>query len=167
MVSLVAELANVFPFTSGLAGFAFECSRYAKEDSETYAWQASMSHPGIDIVRLPVDAKAPGIDAVRGINWLTLVGAPIVQSLGGASRLQASLGSDIEVLDCRHGVVIKAGLRPAIGDVNRGDVLPLYRRVYRVLAAYVEVAARRSMSFHLTDDYVERTEAWYRRFQGE
>jgi hypothetical protein len=163
MATLVGELAEEFPFTSGLAGFAFERSPYSEEQAETYAWRTSMRHPGIDVVRIPVDAKAAGTDAIRGVNWLTLVGSELLGSIGGMSNLRAKLPKEIVLIESRHGVIIKAGPAPAIGDVNRADTLPLYRQVYKVLAPLVAIAAERSMSFQLVDDFVERTEAWYAR----
>ena len=165
MLDVVRQLSDLFPFSSGLAGYAFECSRYAKEESQTHAWRMSMVHPGIDIVRVPVDAKAAGTDAVKGIGWLTLLGKALVAQIGTVETLRRKLGPDIDVIETRHGVIIQAGPNPMIGDVNRGETLPLYRRVYGVLAPWIQIAAERSMSFNLVDDFVERTEAWYARLR--
>ncbi|MGZ8942691.1 MAG: type VI immunity family protein [Methylobacter sp.] len=163
VLALVQKLGDTFPFRCGLAGFSFECSRYDKKESETYAWSTSMRHPGIDIVRIPYDDKAVGDDAIKGVNWLTLLDTNLVTQLGGERAMRAKLSEQIELLPCRYGLIIKAGPMPCIGDVNRGDKLPLYREVYALLVPWIEIAARRSMSFQLVHDYVERTEAWYRR----
>jgi hypothetical protein len=166
MLAFVKTLADIFPFRCGLAGYAFECSRYAKQASETHAWNVSMRHPGIDIVRLPYDAQAVGPDGVKGANWLTLLGDELVAELGGANALRTRLSSDIDILPCNNGIILKAGSSPSTGDVNRGETLPLYREVYRLLERPIVVAAKRSMSFQLVDDFVERTEAWYQRLGG-
>lgn len=164
MLELVLRLADVFPFRSGLAGYSFEVSRYDKKAGEKHAWTRSMRHPGIDIVRIPVDAKAAGGDVIRGVGWLTLIGAEFVTQLGGISKLRSKLSAEIELVETRYGLLIRAGANPAIGDVNREDVLPLYREVYRILAPWIEAAAEQSMAFQLATDYVERTRDWYARF---
>jgi hypothetical protein len=167
MLSFVIKIASIFPFQSGLAGFAFECSRYRKEESQTHAWQESMRHRGVDIVRLPTDAKAVGHDALKGVGWLTLLGAPILERLGGLGRLRRSLGDAIQFIDLPNGVILKAGAAPASGDRNRDERLPLYAKVYDAISPLVETASKRSMSFNLVEDFVERTEAWFARLSDE
>ena len=61
------------------------------------------------------------------------------------------------------GTLIQAGSAPAIGDINKGDRLPLYQMVFKLLAPFVEIAAKRSPSLNLATDYVERTERWFMR----
>jgi hypothetical protein len=165
MLEFVRQLCELFPISSGLAGYAFECSRYAKEESQTHAWRMSMLHPGIDIVRVPVDAKAAGTDAVKGVGWLTLLGQELTVQLGDVKKLRTKLPRGVDLIETKHALIIKAGPAPAAGDVNRGDTLPLYRGIYEVLAPLIDVAAERSMSFNLVDDFVERTEAWFARLR--
>ncbi len=168
MLGFVRDLCSLFPFQSGHAGISFECSRYAKTDSQTHAWQKSMRHRGIDIVRIPADAKAAGHDALKGVGWLTLLGKPLAAELGGTKSMHKSLPGEVEFIEApTGGLILKAGPVPMIGDRNRDERLPLYGSVYRVVAPLVEVAAERSMAFNLLDDYVERTMAWYRRLSDE
>jgi hypothetical protein len=164
MLALVAQLADAFSFRSGLAGYSFECSRYDKEKSETHAWSHSMRHPGVDIVRIPFDAKAVGSEGIKGVNWLTLIDAGLLKELGGVKGIRQRLSAGIEIIECRHGVILKAGASPALGDVNRGDTLPLYREVYGLLAPWIALAADDAMAFRLGKDAIERTEAWFARF---
>jgi Protein of unknown function (DUF3396) len=163
MFAFVAQLADAFPFRCGLAGYAFECSRYDKRKSETHAWNTSMRHTGVDIVRIPLDAKAVGSDGVKGVNWLTLIDAGLLAEVGGVRVIREQLSSEIEIVECKYGTILKAGSSPSLGDVNRGDVLPLYKEVYRLLEPQIALAAKQSMSFQLVRDYVERTQAWYKR----
>ncbi len=163
MLGLVLRLADIFPFRSGIAGYSYEVSRYNKKKSEKHAWTLSMRHPGIDIVRIPVDAKAAGGEALRGVGWLTLVGEQLVKQLGGVRKLRSELSEEIDLVETRHGSIIRAGASPAIGDIDRDETLPLYREVYRVLAPWIEAAAAQSMAFQLATEYVERTRAWYAR----
>jgi hypothetical protein len=163
MLELVQQLGESFPLVSGLAGYAFECSPYDKTRSEEYAWSASLRHPGIDIVRLPFDAKAPGTDAIKGVGWLTLVGGEMLKELGGLAGIRKKLPAEVGLSQVKHAVIVKIGAAPAMGDVNRGDILPLYRQVYALLAPRIAVAAERSMAFNLVDQFVEKTEQWYMR----
>jgi len=163
LLALVQQLGDVFPFTSGLAGYSLERSPYVKDESETHAWNMSMRHVGIDIVRLPFDAKAPGSDAVKGVGWLTLLGTGLLAELGGEKNLAAKLSKDVELISSTHGVIIKAGPVPRLGDVNRNDSLPLYRSVYKVVAPLIRKAAERSMEFLVPGDSADKTLAWYLR----
>lgn len=163
MLSLVQTLSEEFPFTSGLAGYSFERSPYDDPASETHAWTMSMRHRGIDIVRLPDDAKGPGTDGVKGVGWLTLIGNTMLTELGGLAQLRRRLSKEIDVIESKHGVIVKAGPVPLLGDVNRGDTLPLYRQVYGVVASRIEIAAERSMVFRLGSDRSDKTHDWYRR----
>jgi hypothetical protein len=167
MYELTRALATIFPFQSGQAGYSFECSRYAAEASQTHAWSRSMRHRGIDISRIPQDNKCVGHDAIKGVNWLTLLGMPFIEKLGGSADVKRSLGAGVGYVELERGAILRAGEFPATGDTNRGDLLPLYQQVYRVVQSLVEVAAERSVAFNLEQDFVERTESWFRRFANE
>jgi hypothetical protein len=164
MLAFVKRLADTFEFRSGLAGFSFECSRYDKRASEMHAWSMSTRHPGIDIVRIPFDAKTVGSDGMKGVNWLTLLGADLIAELGGARQLRNRLSADIDLVACKHGMIVKAGSVPAIGDVNRGEPLALYREVYALLEPWISVGAKRSMALRLINDPIDRTVKWHMRF---
>jgi hypothetical protein len=167
MLELTRDLSTIFPFRSGHAGYAFECSRYAAELSQTHAWSRSMRHRGIDISRIPQDNKAVGQDAIKGVNWLTLLDNAFIESLGGLSQVKHSVGAGVDYVDLEGGTILKAGELPATGDTNRGDFLPLYKQVYRSVRPLVEIATERSVAFNLEEDFVEKTEAWFRRFADE
>ena len=165
MLALVAQLADAFAFRCGLAGYSFECSRYDKRASETHAWSNSMRHRGVDIVRIPLDARAVGSEGIKGVGWLTLLDAQTQQALGGAQAIRKRLSKAIEMVQCTHGVILKAGDAPALGDVNRGDSLPLYREVYDLLAPRIELAADDSMALQLGKDAISKTEDWFVRLR--
>ncbi|MHB8474549.1 MAG: type VI immunity family protein [Gammaproteobacteria bacterium] len=164
---LFVRACSVMPLQSGHAGFSFECSRYDENASQTHAWATSMRVPGVDICRLPVDRRAVGEDAIKGVNWLTALGADLLQQVGGMSKLREGLSSEIELIELPVGVVIQAGKMPLLGDTNRGETLPLYQQVYKLLAPLVEKASRRSLSFNLSTDYVEKTEQWFTRLSND
>jgi hypothetical protein len=163
MLELVVALGNTIQFKAGLAGYSLECSRYNKQASERHAWSKSMRHPGLDVVRLPIDARAAQGEAIRGVGWLTLVGSAFLEKLGGTVQVRRRLSAAINLIEVRHGIVIQAGPVPLAGDVNRADTLPLYREVYALLATFIGTAGKQSMAFQLAMDYVERTQAWHAR----
>jgi len=165
---LFIQACGVFPLQSGHAGFSFECSPYDEEASQTYAWATSMQVRGVDICRVPADRRAVGEDAIKGVNWLTALGAGLLQQIGGLAKLRRDLSSEIELFELPGGgVVIQAGKMPLLGDINRGETLPLYQQVYKLLAPLIETAGRRSLSFNLSTDYVEKTERWFTRLSND
>jgi Protein of unknown function (DUF3396) len=111
--------------------------------------------------------KAVGQDAIKGVNWLTLLDNAFIESLGGLSQVKHSVGAGVDYVDLEGGTILKAGELPATGDTNRGDFLPLYKQVYRSVRPLVEIATERSVAFNLEEDFVEKTEAWFRRFADE
>lgn len=160
--ALTQELCGLIPFQSGQAGFAFEPSRYFIEAANEFAVPKSMRHPGIDIHnQTGKEGNAVGIDGVRGVGWLTMLGDGLVEKLGGVPELRLCTVTKVP-----GGIIIRAGKAPEVGDVNRKDDLPAYREAY----AYVEPLARevpgRSpwFTFFRSRDAGDRTEAWYRRF---
>ncbi len=163
MRGLFTGMCEVFPFRSGHAGYALECSRYDAETSQTHAWTLSMRHPGLDIPRITDDSLAVGHDAVKGVGWLTALDDGLVRELGGSGAVQSALPREVDIIAVPRGVILQAGAEPAVGDANRRDLLPAYRSVFKLLAPKVEIAAKRSPSFNLATEYVERTERWYMR----
>jgi len=167
MLSFVKDLCSLFPYHSGHAGFSFECSEYSDMRSQTHAWEKSMRYRGIDISRIPQDARAVGRGAIKGVGWLTLLGNTFIAELGGLKKIRDQLSSEVEIIEVPDGVIFKAGPRPGFGDINNGEYLPLYREVHKVIASFVEVASEQSLSFSILMDYVEKKKAWYRRFSDE
>jgi hypothetical protein len=69
------------------------------------------------------------------VSWLTLLGAEIAADLGGATALKKAAPKQVFVLPVgRGGVLLRAGAAPVVGDVNRHELLPLYRGVGRLVS---------------------------------
>jgi Protein of unknown function (DUF3396) len=100
---------------------------------------------------------------IKCINWLTFLNAVHVERLGGVERLKRDLGADVPVRSLEGGVMVQAGPQPQIGDVNRQQDLPLYRRVGRVLAP---VRSREHPAFLRREGVPSReaTQKWLSRF---
>ncbi|GMU62931.1 MAG: hypothetical protein AMXMBFR34_46940 [Myxococcaceae bacterium] len=122
-----------------------------------------MRNRGVDISRSADDSIAVGQDAIKSIGWLTALAHDLVASMGGAQGLRRLLPSEVDVIDVPAGVVVQAGSMPSLGNVANGDSLPLQRSIYKLFAPIIETTAKRSPSFNLSTDYVERTEQWFTR----
>ena len=166
MLTLVKTLCAIIPVHSGTAGFAFHCSRYVPQEAEAYAWQKSIRHPEIDIVRLPQDIHAVGQNAVKTIGWLTIADDDFVKTLGGIASIKKRLGSSADVLRTAGRYILQIGDAPTISDRNRGQAVPAYTTVYRVFEPLIDLAREQSQWFDTGgDDEDDQTEAWYRRFE--
>jgi|GEM_PF-1739474 hypothetical protein len=166
MYDLTRRLAEVFPYQSGCAGFAFQCSRYSPELGEAFAWQKSMRYPEIDIVRSPQDRHAVEQNAVKTVGWLTLVCDAFLTELGGAKAIEKSLGDDIDRIKSGGGLMFRIGSEPTLSDRNRGESVPAYEKLYLALRPLIERAREQSTWFSTGSiDQDEQTEFWFRRFE--
>jgi hypothetical protein len=166
MLEFFKDLTGVFPYQSGHAGFSFQCSPYWQKEAQNYAWSKSMRHRGIDIFAHPNDKMAAGHDAIKGVNWLTLLCDPFVSRLAGLDRLKASVIDTVDVQTVPGGVLLVAGQLPRIGDTNRQDFLPEYKSVYKAVAPLATIGESRTpalLAGKMTD-YTDNTIAWRRRF---
>ncbi len=165
LLNFAADACAVFPFMSGHAGFVLETSPYYKVDGEVTAWQMSMKHPGLDISNSVTDPVALGRDGIKGVNWLTMLGPEFADRIGGASAMRQVLPKSVTILSAGNGVILQAGPVPCWGNVNRQDLLPDYRAVYKLVAPLQDPIVQRYTSFSLPGgDHKEKTTAWLRRF---
>ncbi len=69
------------------------------------------------------------------VGWCTVVGDAHLETLGGweALRAQAEAIDGVHVRQVGSWAAVFAGEVPAIGDANRGELLPLQREVGRIL----------------------------------
>jgi hypothetical protein len=100
------------------------------------------------------------LHGISSVNWLTLLGPELTARKGGRDAIAAGLGDEITVGELSRGVCIQAGPQPLLGDVNRGDDLPLYRRVGRFLAD-----VRTHEPFRILSG-LDDPEAWFARFDS-
>lgn len=163
---LFIEVCSSTALVSGYAGYRMNCSWYDAEESQTHAWRMGMRYLGADIPLLPEDAIATGHDGVKGIGWLTALGAGIADEFGGPAALRKALPPGADLIELPTGVILKAGPVPTIGDRNRGDTYRVERAIHRLLAPAHERFISRAAPFDLESDEVERTDQWLRRFAG-
>jgi len=98
----------------------------------------ALRYPGIDNLRLSGLAEHLG-NQVRGPQWLTFLGQPVLGELGGTKRLSARLktpGTTVQAMGNERALV-SLGDWPASGDTEQGDTLPAYRELARVLGPWL------------------------------
>jgi hypothetical protein len=157
--ALAMEIASLLPLCSGSCGLAFLGGLDLVGVSRAVAryW---MRYPGIDVSSESGYSWDVGT-RIRGPHWVNFLGQPLMGELGGAEGLRARLlnpGTTVQDLG-GDKVVITLGEWPEAGDVERGDVLPAYRELARVLEPWlyrsrVPVIRRPE----------EETRRWERRF---
>lgn len=155
--AIATELASYVRFSSGYASRAFHLERASGDFLDVHAFR----HPGMDVHANEYTSRDIA-ENVRGAYWLTFVGPVGLARLGmPPTALLHALAPEVTVNRVGDGIVIRAGdeLRP--GDTTRGDVLPLTRRVARLLGP---IALGRSCAFGFSADDLEETFAsWQRR----
>jgi len=132
-VNAVADL----PLRYGFAGYALSWrpeSHRASSAAADWAVPLLKRHPGLalgDLLPYVMHARA----GVLAVSWLTLLGASYVETLGGVQTLSAQLAHNYSTYDLNGGgTMIRAGSKPELGDVNRSDTLPHYRKLGTALA---------------------------------
>jgi len=157
--ALAIEIASLLPVCSGSCGLSFlggldlvgvdrELARY---------W---MRYPGIDISSESGYSWDVGT-RLRGPHWMNFLGQPVLAELGGAKGLRAKLhgpGTTVQELP-GDKVVITLGEWPEAGDTDRGEVLPAYRELARVLEPWLYKSKVRILRRP-----EEETRRWERRF---
>jgi TseV toxin immunity protein TsiV len=134
--ALARDLANTARFSSGHAGFSVNFHIPGKGDyageADVRMYALSQRYPGLDLFDTSTSKYASL--GIKCADWLTFINPSQIEKLGGMDNLVGKLGKDA-VHPLKHGVMIQAGPKPELGDVNRGLTLPEYHRVGRLLKA--------------------------------
>ncbi|MFL5347845.1 MAG: DUF3396 domain-containing protein [Hyalangium sp.] len=157
---LALELAAPLPFCSGHAGLSFNGDLYIMGVDHRVA-SYCFRYPGLDIPQLESRSWDLGTQVI-GPQWLTFLGQPVLGELGGAQGLRSRLhspGTTVQEMDGDRAL-ITLGPWPEAGDTERGDTLPAYRELARVLEPWLFREPIGSMSGLPRQD-VPR---WERRF---
>jgi Protein of unknown function (DUF3396) len=159
---LVADIAAGLPFVSGHAGYCLNVTDYGELESFAAALPLAMRHPGFDIATVNDTAYDLKGGFIKGVNWLTLLSSPLLKKVGG----QKALGADAEsaglsLSKVGAGYMLQAGQHPVTGDRNRGQDVPAYRAMMRVLQLLMaDVYSCLSLP---SEEAPEQTQAWFRR----
>jgi len=156
---LAMELATLLPLRSGFCGLSFN---------------GDLELVGMPRKLLPYWKRYPGIDIpspsgyswdmgkrLRGPHWVNFLGQPVLGELGGASGLRERLKSPETTVEELPGdkAVITLGPWPEAGDTEKGEVLPAYRELARVLEPWLYHS-----EVSMLQQSKEETRRWERRF---
>lgn len=157
-------IGSVFALSAGWGGYAIAWNEKMgppppELEQQLRAWLKR--HPGLGHgEKFNIYRRA--LHGISNVSWLTLLGRELVERKGGREAIQAALAArspDIVVHPLGDGVCIQAGPLPQIGDVNRGDDLPLYHEVGRYLKDL-----RSTDPPCVLDGFWDDSEEWYARF---
>ncbi|HYO72517.1 MAG TPA: type VI immunity family protein [Archangium sp.] len=160
--TLSLDMASRLPFASGHAGLALSSWHPVDEQLDRLR-PVLFRHPGFDIRNASIHDNLGA--RVDGIHWLNFLGQPVLKELGGASSLLARLQCPTTTVQDmgEQRVVVSTGSSPEAGDLDRGQDLPAYRELARVLEPWLEPFPWRLT--HCTDPSVEQElRRWWRRF---
>ncbi|MDD7973736.1 type VI immunity family protein [Roseinatronobacter alkalisoli] len=135
---------------------------------EYWPWLARYS--GLDAVTwMKYDRRNPH-QALRAVNWLTILDDVWIDKLGGLERIAGSLHPEGSVYPYDGGAIIRACTHPQMGDVNMTGVPEAYVMVDRLIRPfrYTDYASGAPMDRLKVPeplDPVETTVNWVRRFE--
>lgn len=159
-----AAIGSAFALSAGWGGYAIVINENRgplnpELKQQLRAWLKR--HPGLGHGgNFTIYERA--LHGISNVNWLTLLGRELVERKGGQEAIQGALAArspEIVVHPLGDGICIQAGPLPQIGDVNRGDNLPLYHEVGR----YLKDLRSKEPPWEL-DGLQDDTEQWYARF---
>ena len=161
----MAELARGFaadlPYSSGYASPALSFIAESKLPAAgKVIVPAAFRHPGYD-VHDNQDTRGFIGGRVIGARWLTFLGPELVKQLGGKKALAAALPG-VTVVPAGHGVMLRAGTEPELGDSNRRIDTPLLRSVARMLEPVTFFENTQLKGLFGGD--LDRLDRWERRF---
>ncbi len=135
--SLISNWCEKLKPAYGTAGLSilFNEGRQGLSD-RLLAFPIARRFPGLDVPehsRWYVRMNRLRIRAIRTINWLTFIDNGLVSELGGHTKLVEDLGTSCPIYPYSGGIIVQAGERPELGDVNRGVIPKAYQHVSRVM----------------------------------
>ncbi|MBZ4394880.1 type VI immunity family protein [Myxococcus sp. AS-1-15] len=160
---LAMSLASVLPLASGHAGLALEFAG-ARRKVLPLVSEELRRYPGVDVPR--VDAHLTVGRHVEGVHWLNFLGASLLQAVGGRESLRGRLqspGTTVREVGNAGTVVVTLGTGPASGDLSKGDDLPAYRELARVLEPVLE-PFRPGYALAWRGFSEDEVHCWWRRF---
>jgi hypothetical protein len=136
LVELAKSLIGDMNFHSGYGGYAIN---WDHKSSHAVAARKEMSvlsrrYPGIELPEVPITLMAIP-HGMKRVNWLTFIGALLVESSTSLDSLANELNNDdVSSERLPNGVMVIAGKEPRLGDVNRQEDLSSYYKVGKALA---------------------------------
>ena len=148
-----------------VAGFGTSVRNYGVE---LWPWLARFS--GLDVnTALRYDRREPH-QALRAVNWLTILDDVWVGKLGGLARIEDALHPEGRIYPYEGGVILRACTHPQLGDINVAGAPEAYVRVDRLIRPfrYTGYSAAKPMENLKVPDPLDGHEAtldWVTRFE--
>lgn len=159
---LIALVASV-PFYCGMAGFIFHRSPYKFDPAIKHMAALSKRFAGVEVTASEREQywAAKGLVSV---NWITFLGDDLVARLGGREAVQKTLPVECVLTPVKHGIAVRTGELPLLGDMNSGkDELGLWRKVYK---AFKPIQAKSPYEFDPFEFDERRTLEWLKRLDA-
>lgn len=159
IVHLAKRLTDAVPFLSGHAGYSalFNAAQKDAAFDTIYAW--AKRYPGLEVEDLNVTTKYV-LGGIKGANWLTLVGTELWRRLTESAKGEPRFAPGVALTRAAHGVILRAGQAPMLGDRNRRQWPELYIDVERKLVP-IKLAEHGEFSGRFEEE--SATGAWLRR----
>jgi hypothetical protein len=162
--SLVQDMCRRLRPVSGYGGLTVLESPdgLIQQEHEPSVFDLAQRFPGLEVDYPPLHILYLK-DGIKGVNWLTVLGEPWLARLSGDAKLRELLGDEFGFYDFPGGLMIRAGLRPQMGDTQRGRYPELYARAASALSS-VQIQKHRSFH-HAGPERFDRatSEAWLKR----
>lgn len=132
-LALAKQVGAMLPYSSGYAspaltwGVEGQQMAFAEE-----VGKLAFRHPGYDVPESKSSCFRIG-DKLRGTYWLNFIGPTVLKKLGGEKGLCSKLDASIGIEKVGDGLMLQAGPKPEVGDVNRKANLLLLRSLAKVL----------------------------------
>ncbi|NVB37718.1 DUF3396 domain-containing protein [Pseudenhygromyxa sp. WMMC2535] len=160
-LELAQRMAERLPFASGHGGYSLEHNWVYESISTQAAYALARRYIGIDLDHnVTYHAK----DFLRSFNWLTMTGKTLLERTNlPPEKVVAALPDEASCIETDLGLMIFAGEWPQLGDVNRGELLPLHRTIAKCLQPLFSNKFQPAFLLRSPDDH-EKSLEWYRRF---
>ena len=133
LLRLVSEVAECGPFFSAVGGYVTRWNGAYRHLAFDRIYEWCQRYWGLDIQ----DSEAMSWLAPRGLpgsNWLTLVGWPLLDALGKDAPSLVDTGEKaVSVSTLSHGMLVRAGQEPTVGDLNQTELPTAYMEAARML----------------------------------
>lgn len=133
-------------------------------------YQLALQYSGLEVDSMPHASSIELLDAIKGVNWFTILGTDFVNRLGGEAVLRHAFSGrgDIEILTYSNGLIIKAGEYPELGKTEDGPPAA-YVAVNKVIK---QIRIQQPDQLHpyspYGDGFEEKSTArWYARFDQD
>lgn len=129
-------------------------------------YELAKQYPGLEVDTQPQSLCLYLADAIKGVNWYTVISHRFVERLGGQTELRRKLEgcAGVECFDYDNGLVIRAGALPELGTPEKPPAA--YVAVNRILKP---LRITNPQSLHYYSPYNNMfdetsSERWYARF---